>query len=128
MQQVMSRLSFLLKESAAIVGASLGKIAGTGQTRHSVASLKNAVQSAKSLFPEFQLVGLPFLERYSSPVTTLSVLQSGGSEALLISPLTEFQHAQIQALQSLGAPSNNSFKPNPLRGFKTPPEFSGGSA
>jgi hypothetical protein len=29
---------------------------------------------------------------------------------------------------ALAASSNNSFKPNPLRSFKTPSNFSGGSA
>jgi len=99
----------------AIVGAQLGNIAGVGQTRHPVISPGSCAQAARSLVAEFQRVGLPFLERYSSAATVLSVLRSGDTEASLISPLRELHESQIAALQVLGAPLSNSFKPNPLR-------------
>jgi hypothetical protein len=101
---------------ALAVGAQLGNISGLGQTRHSVTSQATATHSAHALFGEFTDVGLPFLERYSNAVTVLSVLQRGGREAALISPLQGQHSSQIAALQALGAPPNNSFKPKPLRG------------
>ena len=104
------------RKPVAIIGAQLGNIAGVGQTRHVVTSPESASQAAQTLVAEFQRVGLPFMERYSSPASVLSVLQSGGAEASLISPLQEIRSRQIVALQELGSPPNNSFKPNPLRG------------
>ncbi|WP_166213108.1 hypothetical protein [Cognatiluteimonas telluris] len=110
-------VEFLLaRKRVVIVGAQLGNISGVGQTRHPVSSPEDCAQAARSLVTEFQRVGLPFLERYSSAATVLSVLQSGGTEASLISPLRELHGGQIAALQALGAPPNKSFKPNPLRG------------
>ena len=104
------------KKIVAVVGAQLGNIAGVGQTRHTVTSSESSGQAANALVAEFQRVGLPFLERHSNPAIVLSVLQSGGAEASLISPLQEVRSGQIAALQALGSPPNNSFKPNPLRG------------
>jgi hypothetical protein len=110
-------VEFLMaRKRVAIVGTQLGNISGVGQTRHTVSSPESRVQAARSLVTEFQRVGLPFLERYSSVTTVLSALQSGGTEASLISPLRELHGGQIAALQALCAPPNNSFKPKPLRG------------
>jgi hypothetical protein len=86
------------KKRVAIVGASLGNISGTGQSRHSVASLRDSVQSAASLVEEFNRIGIPFLERYSNPANVLTTMQSGGSEALLISPIASTHASQIDAL------------------------------
>jgi hypothetical protein len=94
------------KKRALIVGAQLGNISGAGQTRHSVSSPATATHAAHSLFQEFTRVGLPFLEHYSHPATVLSVLQSGGPEAMLISPLVDQHSSQISALQKLSAPPN----------------------
>jgi hypothetical protein len=99
------------RKPVAIIGAQLGNIAGVGQTRHAVTSPENAGQAAQTLVAEFQRIGLPFLERYSNPANVLSVLQSGGTQASLISPLQEIRSGQIAALQALGSPPNNSFKP-----------------
>ena len=104
------------RKRVAIVGAQLGNISGACQTRHPVSSPESCVQAARSLVTEFQHVGLPFLERYSSATAVLSVLQAGGTEASLVSPLRELHGGQIAALQALVAPPNKSFKPNPLRG------------
>ena len=104
------------RKRVAIVGAQLGNIAGLGQTRHSVSSEATAAAAARSLVSEFQLVGLPFLERYSVPSTVAAVLEAGGPEAQLISPYQDNHAAQIAALQQLRAPPNNSSKPTPLRG------------
>ena len=104
------------RKRIAVVGASLGNIEGLGQVRHLVSTLKGGIQSAQNLHAQFERVGIPFLERYSSPAAALGALQGGGSEALLVSPLQNLHQEQIQALLALGEPSNNSFKPTPLRG------------
>jgi hypothetical protein len=82
----------------AIVGAQLGNIAGIGQTRHHVGSSKSAAVGAASLLTEFHRIGLPFLQRYSDAGKVVEVLQSGGAEAGLISPVRSLHAAQISAL------------------------------
>jgi len=104
------------RKRAMTVGAQLGNIAGIGQTRHLVTSPATATEAAHALFAEFTSIGLPFLKTYSNSATVLSVLQLGGREASLISPLHDHHSGQIAALQALGTPPNNSFKPKPLRG------------
>jgi hypothetical protein len=91
------------KKRVAIIGAQLGNIAGIGQTRHTVSSLANAKDSARALILEFERVGRPFLEQYSSPEAVLHTLTSGGSKALLISPIHNLHGGQIQALQKLSS-------------------------
>ncbi|MEQ6289220.1 hypothetical protein ACFPAG_01135 [Vogesella sp. GCM10023246] len=95
------------KKRVAIVGAQLGNIVGVGQTRHSVRSLATAAESAKSLVAEFNGVGIPFLQRYSNPSITVTALQRGGSEALLISPFEQNHTQQIMALKKLVTPPYN---------------------
>jgi len=104
------------RKRATVIGASLGNIAGVGQTRHGVDSVAAATAAARSIHAEFHRVGMPFLERYSDPALTLQVLLAGGSEARLICPVGELQSERAAALQALGAPPNNSSKPTPLRG------------
>jgi hypothetical protein len=104
------------RKRVAIFGAQLGNIAGVGQTRHAVSSFASAKASARALFQEFEQVGLPFLEQYSSPETVLSVLESGGQTARLISPIQDLHVGQIQTLRAMSSRPNNSFKPNPHQG------------
>src|SRR5690606_29810368 len=85
------------RRRVAIVGAQLGNIAGVGQTRHAVSSVVAAAEAARSLVSEFQQVGLPFLQRLSVPATTAAVLQAGGPESRLISPLQQNHAGQIAA-------------------------------
>ncbi len=104
------------RKRVAVVGAQLGNIAGVGQTRHPVSSPASAAEAARSLIAEFTQVGLPFLQHYSFPAVAAAVLQAGGPEARLISPLQENHAAQVIALQELGAPPNKSIQPTPYRG------------
>lgn len=103
------------KKRVAVVGAQLGNIAGVGQTRHTVASVAGAKASALSLVQEFEKVGLPFLEKYSSPENVISALQSGGAEAQLISPIQNLHKGQVQALQAIVPLPNNSIQGTPSK-------------
>ncbi|WP_133500788.1 hypothetical protein [Cognatilysobacter terrigena] len=105
-----------MKKRVAIIGAQLANIAGTGYSPHPVSSRASAIDSARALAAEFQAVGLPVLQRYSDPAVALAALEAGGREALLISPLSNLHAQQLEALQKLCAPPNNSSKPTPLRG------------
>jgi hypothetical protein len=96
------------RKRLAIFGAQLGNLAGVGQTRHRVSSPKSAETAAASLFAELQRSGLPFLQRYSDPVKVVEVLQAGGEEASLISPITALHAGQIKALLSIGQPVHAS--------------------
>ncbi|MCX6378363.1 MAG: hypothetical protein NT023_02645, partial [Armatimonadetes bacterium] len=101
------------RQRSAIVGAQLGNISGVGQTRHGVNSPTSAVNSACSLLSEFREVGLPFLERYSELSTTLETLESGGREALLISPIQQFHAEQVSALRKIASMPNHPFQRTP---------------
>jgi hypothetical protein len=98
------------KKRVAIFGAQLGNIASIGQTRHGVCSPATAAESAKSLASELQLVGVPFLQRYSNPAVVLSALQAGEAEACLISPIQQLHAEQALALRQLRASPNSPFK------------------
>ncbi|MGY3265585.1 hypothetical protein [Lysobacter sp. HA35] len=104
------------RKRVAIIGAQLGNISRTGYSPHAVSSPASAVESARNLATEFKTVGVPFLQRYSSPAVTLATLERGNGEASLISPVSEWHAEQIAALRQLCAPHNNSSKPTPLRG------------
>jgi hypothetical protein len=101
------------RERSAIIGAQLGNISGVGQTRHSINSPTSASESARSLASEFREVGRPFLERYSDVSTTLEILESGGREALLISPIQQLHPQQVSALRKIAALPNHSFQRTP---------------
>jgi hypothetical protein len=89
------------RKRVVIVGAQLGNIAGVGQTRHGVSCLETTKSAARSLVEEFDRIGLPFLQRFSSPRLILDTLEGGGEEALLISPFRDQHQSQIQALRSM---------------------------
>ncbi len=86
------------KERVCIVGAELGNIDGSGQTRFSVSTSNEAISSAQGLYDFFVKVGQPFLHRFSNPKEVVTVLKNGGREAMLISPLLTQHQKQIESL------------------------------
>ncbi|MFH1128883.1 MAG: hypothetical protein V1699_05700 [Candidatus Omnitrophota bacterium] len=86
------------KERLCIIGAELGNIEGVGQKRFPVGDARQASSSAIALYNYFQLIGLPFLQRFSNPNEVVSTLKKGGKEAILISPLLNQHQEQINAL------------------------------
>lgn len=86
------------KERVCIVGAELGNIEDSGQTRFPVSSSSEAISSAKLLYEFFVKVGLPFLHKFSSPNEVISTLKCGGKEAMLISPFINQHETQINRL------------------------------
>lgn len=95
-------VEFLIdRKPVCIIGAELGNIEGGGQIRHSVFSEESASLSAREGIAHLKRVGFPFLERFSIPNNALTVLRAGGSEARLISPLTQLHSKQIAALERI---------------------------
>lgn len=86
------------KELVCIIGAELGNIEGSGQTRFPVSSSDEAISSAKGLYDFFVKVGQPFLHKFSNANEVISTLKCGGKEAMLISPFTDQHEIQINRL------------------------------
>ena len=86
------------KERVCIIGAELGNIDGSGQTRFPVSSPNEAISSSKCLYDLFVKVGQPFLLKFSNPNEVVSTLKRGGKEAMLISPLINQHETQINRL------------------------------
>lgn len=86
------------KERVCIIGAELGNIEGSGQTRFPVSSANEAISSSKCLYDLFVKVGQPFLHKFSNPNEVVSTLKRGGKEAMLISPLINQHEIQINRL------------------------------
>lgn len=88
------------KERICIVGAELGNIEGIGQNRFPVSTSAEAKSSAEGLHKHFEMHGLPFLRKYSHPVSVVTTLKQGGKEAMLISPFLNQHQDQINQLSS----------------------------
>lgn len=86
------------KERICIVGAELGNIEGIGQNRFPVSTTEEAKSSAAGLHQHFERHGLPFLRKYSNPVSVVTTLKQGGKEAMLISPFLNQHQDQINQL------------------------------
>ena len=86
------------KKSLCIVGTKLGNIEGTGQHRCTVSNIEQTKSSAMELHQCFENHGLPFLRKYSDPVTVVNVLSNSGKEAMLISPFLNQHQDQIARL------------------------------
>ncbi|MBP6519385.1 hypothetical protein [Shewanella sp.] len=85
-------------ERVCSIGAELGNIEGSGQTRFAISNPIEAKLSAQQLFAFFEKIGLVFLQRYSNPTEVISTLQKGGKEAMLISPIISLHQKQISSL------------------------------
>ena len=69
------------------IGAELGRIRGGGQMRWTVRSIDDVPRVAAAIVQEFEAVGQPYLDRYSSLESMLSVLQRNDAEGWLHSPI-----------------------------------------
>lgn len=85
-------------ERTCSIGAELGIIEGSGQTRFSISNPNEAKISAQHLVAFFDRIGLVFLHRYSNPTEVISTLKKGGKDAVLISPIISLHHKQIRDL------------------------------
>ena len=80
------------------MGAELGNIMVTGQHRWTVNDEGDIPAAADGIVSYFRVVGLPFLERFSSLEETFRVLHEGGREARLICPFDDERAKVVEVI------------------------------
>jgi len=81
------KLSKKIKDQTFSLGAELGNISGEGQCRWTIASKADVVTAASGISEKFKVVGIPYLERFSSLESVLEALSGDDKAAWLHSPI-----------------------------------------
>jgi len=89
LNQDRASLTDAAKKDTCTVGAELGNIAGTGQHRWTVVTVRDVGPVVVGLEDLFLRVGLPWLDRFSSVKEIQRVLRDDRREAALICPIAQ---------------------------------------
>jgi len=104
LNQDRASLTDAAKKDTCTVGAELGNIAGTGQHRWTVVTVRDVGPVVVGVEDLFLTVGLPWLERFSRVEEVHRVLRNGGMEAALLCPIAQTRNRLTLLLESLKTP------------------------